>query len=423
MNKMKKRMIVMIIALSVVFGGIMSFNLFKAHMMKRFFAHYEPPAVTVSSVTAVERSWEPAIAAVGNFVAMNGVDVNSEASGNVVAIHFDSGQFVAKDKPLIDIDDTVDQATLKFNQSELTLQQINFKRQEDLFKRGATPISSLDAAKAKLVQAQADVEKTEAIIRQKHIAAPFSGQLGIRQVNLGQYITPGQTSIVTLQSMDPLFLEFYLPENLLKRLHLNQKITLSVEQSPGLLFEGKITAINSKVDINTHNILVQATVPNCPVKALTNPLHSSLITAKKQKYDNKLLITCDSNLNISNKVVEFNFIPGMFAAIEVEQPKIPNVVVLPTTAISYSLYGNSVYVIKKDEESTKDQDGKDILRVKRVFVTTGDQQGNYTVIKSGVKAGDMVVSSGELKLQNDTRVVINNDVVLKDTMDLSTLSE
>ncbi|AHE66574.1 RND family efflux transporter, MFP subunit [Legionella oakridgensis ATCC 33761 = DSM 21215] len=423
MNKMKKRMIVMIIALSVVFGGIMSFNLFKAYMMKRFFAHYEPPAVTVSSVTAVERSWEPAIAAVGNFVAMNGVDVNSEASGNVVAIHFDSGQFVAKDKPLIDIDDTVDQATLKFNQSELTLQQINFKRQEDLFKRGATPISSLDAAKAKLVQAQADVEKTEAIIRQKHIAAPFSGQLGIRQVNLGQYITPGQTSIVTLQSMDPLFLEFYLPENLLKRLHLNQKITLSVEQSPGLLFEGKITAINSKVDINTHNILVQATVPNCPVKALTNPLHSSLITAKKQKYDNKLLITCDSNLNISNKVVEFNFIPGMFAAIEVEQPKIPNVVVLPTTAISYSLYGNSVYVIKKDEESTKDQDGKDILRVKRVFVTTGDQQGNYTVIKSGVKAGDMVVSSGELKLQNDTRVVINNDVVLKDTMDLSTLSE
>ncbi|WP_025385323.1 efflux RND transporter periplasmic adaptor subunit [Legionella oakridgensis] len=420
---MKKRMIVMIIALSVVFGGIMSFNLFKAYMMKRFFAHYEPPAVTVSSVTAVERSWEPAIAAVGNFVAMNGVDVNSEASGNVVAIHFDSGQFVAKDKPLIDIDDTVDQATLKFNQSELTLQQINFKRQEDLFKRGATPISSLDAAKAKLVQAQADVEKTEAIIRQKHIAAPFSGQLGIRQVNLGQYITPGQTSIVTLQSMDPLFLEFYLPENLLKRLHLNQKITLSVEQSPGLLFEGKITAINSKVDINTHNILVQATVPNCPVKALTNPLHSSLITAKKQKYDNKLLITCDSNLNISNKVVEFNFIPGMFAAIEVEQPKIPNVVVLPTTAISYSLYGNSVYVIKKDEESTKDQDGKDILRVKRVFVTTGDQQGNYTVIKSGVKAGDMVVSSGELKLQNDTRVVINNDVVLKDTMDLSTLSE
>ncbi|WP_133127198.1 efflux RND transporter periplasmic adaptor subunit [Legionella nagasakiensis] len=420
---MKKRMIIMIIALIIIFGGIVGFNLFKAYMMKRFFAHYEPPAVTVSSVTATERAWEPTMAAVGNFVAINGVDVNSEASGNVVAIHFDSGQFIEKDKPLIDIDDTVDQATLKFNQSELTLQEINFKRQEDLFKRGATPSSNVDAARAKLVQAQADVEKTQAIIRQKHIAAPFSGQLGIRQVNLGQYITPGQTAIVTLQSMDPLFLEFYLPENLLKHLHLNQKITFSVEQNPGLLFEGKITAINSKVDINTHNILVQATVPNCPSKELANPVHSSLITAKKQKYNDKLVITCDSKINTDHKIVEFNFIPGMFAAIEVEQPKIPKVVVLPTTAISYSLYGNSVYIIEKDKEDKKDQDGKDILRVKRVFVTTGDQQGNYTVIKNGVKAGDIVVSSGELKLQNDTRVVINNDVILKDTVDLNALGE
>ncbi|MCP0913027.1 MULTISPECIES: efflux RND transporter periplasmic adaptor subunit [Legionella] len=418
---MKKRMTIMLIGLLVVFGGIIGFNLFKGFMIKRFFASYEPPAVTVSSVKAQKRDWQPHIAAVGNFVAINGVEVNSQASGNVVAIHFDSGQFIEKDKPLIDIDDSVDQATLKFNQSELALQDINYKRQADLFKRGATSTSSLDEAKAKMLQAQANVEKTEATIRQKHIRAPFSGQLGIRQVNLGQFISPGQTSIVTLQSLDPLFLEFYLPEQLLKKLHLNQAVTFSVEQNPGILFTGKITAINAKVDINTHNILVQATIPNCPAKALKDPLHSTLIKAKKEKQGNRIIVACDSELNTKNKIHEFNFIPGMFADIEVEQPSIPNVVVLPTTAISFSLYGNSVFLIEKDGK--KDKEGKDILVVKRAFVSTGEQEGNFTMIKKGVSAGQEVVSVGEIKLQDGTRVVINNDIQLNETVDPDDLGQ
>ncbi|RUQ81690.1 efflux RND transporter periplasmic adaptor subunit [Legionella septentrionalis] len=418
---MKKRMTIMLIGLLVVFGGIIGFNLFKGFMIKRFFASYEPPAVTVSSVKAQKRDWQPHIAAVGNFVAINGVEVNSQASGNVVAIHFDSGQFIEKDKPLIDIDDSVDQATLKFNQSELALQDINYKRQADLFKRGATSTSSLDEAKAKMLQAQANVEKTEATIRQKHIRAPFSGQLGIRQVNLGQFISPGQTSIVTLQSLDPLFLEFYLPEQLLKKLHLNQAVTFSVEQNPGILFTGRITAINAKVDINTHNILVQATIPNCPAKALKDPLHSTLIKAKKEKQGNRIIVACDSELNTKNKIHEFNFIPGMFADIEVEQPSIPNVVVLPTTAISFSLYGNSVFLIEKDGK--KDKEGKDILVVKRAFVSTGEQEGNFTMIKKGVSAGQEVVSVGEIKLQDGTRVVINNDIQLNETVDPDDLGQ
>ncbi len=416
-------MTIMVIALAVVFGGIILFNLFKSFMIKRFFANYQAPAVTVSSVVAKEQDWDPRISAVGNFVAINGVDVNSETSGNIVKIDFDSGQYIEKDKPLIDIDDSVEQAQLKFNQSELALQQINYKRQTDLFKRGATPSSSVDEAQAKLVQAQANVEKTQATINEKHITAPFSGQLGIRQVNLGQYVTPGQTAIVTLQSMDPLYLEFHLPEQLLKRLHLNQVITLAVEQNPKLLFEGKITAINSKVDINTHNIKVQATVPNCPAKALADPTHSPLVKLKKQTDSDKTIMSCDSALNAKNAIVEFNFIPGMFAAIEIEQPPLPHVIVLPTTAISYSLYGNSIYIIEKDKEHRKDEQGKDILTVKRIFISTGDQQGNYTVITKGVKAGQLVVGSGELKLQDDTRVVINNDVQLNDTDDLDNLNQ
>jgi len=420
---MKKRMIIMLIALIIVFGGIIGFNLFKNFMMKRYFAHYTPPAVTVSSVTAKKQDWEPTIPAIGNFIAINGVDVNSEASGQVREIHFDSGQFIEKGSPLIVIDDSIDKATLNFNQSELALQELNYKRQLDLFKRGATPSSSVDEAKARLQQAQANVEKTQVLIRQKHITAPFSGQLGIRQINVGQYIVPGDTSIVTLQSMDPLFLEFYLPEQLLTQLDINQGIIFSVEQSPDLLFEGKITAINAKVDVKTHNIQVQATVPNCPLKALTDAEHSPLVKVKKQPHNGKKIVSCNSELNKKNKIVEFNFIPGMFAAIDIEQPVKANVVVLPTTSISYSLYGDAVYIIEKDKEAKKDTDGKDLLHVKRVFVTTGEQQGNYTVIKKGVKAGQLVVGSGELKLQDGTHVIINNDVQLKDIKDPKKLGE
>lgn len=391
----------MVIALLVVFGGIIAFNLIKGIMIKRYFDHYQAPAVTVSSVTAKEQIWKPHIITVGNFVAMHGVNVNSQAAGSVVAIHFNSGQYVEKDQPLIDIDDSVDVATLKFNQADLFLQDLNHKRQVDLSKRGATSLSSVDESNAKLLQAQANVEKTQALINQKHITAPFSGRVGIRQIDLGQYITPGQTAIVALQSMDPLYLEFYLPEQLLSQLKLNQKITFSVEQNPGVLFEGKITAINSKIDTNTHTIQVQATLPNCPSDIGK--------TAKAGS-----IISCDSAQNEANHVEKFNFMPGMFASIEVEQPPIPNVVVLPSTAISYTLYGNSVFIIENDH---------DTLRVKRVFVSVGAQQGNEVVIKKGVKAGQLVVASGELKLQDGTQVVINNDVLLNETVNLKQIGQ
>ena len=410
------------IALLIVFGGIIAFNLIKSFMMSRFFAHFTPPAVTVSSVKAVKRKWEPHINAVGNFVAINGVEVNSEAAGNVVAIHFNSGEYVEENKPLIDIEDSIDQATLKANKSEQALQDLNYKRQTDLIKRGATSGSSVDEARAKLLQAEAAVEKTTAMIREKHITAPFAGQLGIRLVNIGQYITPGQTAIASLQSMDPLYLQFYVPEQLYKHIRINQGITFSIEQNPNLIFEGKITAINSKVDSSTHNIQVQATLPNCPESAMNDPAHSKLIKIKKLPYDRRILVSCSSEANVKNKVVKYNFIPGMFAAIEIEQPAIPDVIVLPTTAISYSLYGNSVYIIEKDKDNN-DKNDKDALVVKRVFVSTGDQEGNFTIIKQGVKEGQLVVSSGELKLQDGTRVVINNDVKLNDIENPDQLGE
>jgi membrane fusion protein (multidrug efflux system) len=411
---LKKRMTLMIIALLVVLGGIIAFNLFKSFMIKRYFAHFESPSVSVSSVIAVKKDWNPRIPAVGNFMAMNGVDVNSQASGNVVAIHFTSGQSVTKDEPLIDIDDSVDQATLKFNQADWALQTLNYKRQTDLFKHNATSGSSVDEANAKLLEAKANVEKTQAIIDQKHIKAPFTGQLGIRQIDLGQYIMTGQTAIVALQSMDPIFLEFYLPEQLLSRLHMNQAITFSVEQNPNLRFSGTITAINAKIDTNTHTIKVQATLPNCPTDALKDPSKSNLVSIKNNQ------VTCDSTLNEKNNVTRFNFMPGMFASIEVDQPIQSNVIVVPSTAISYTLYGDSVFVIEKDTTAPSNDKNNDILRVKRVFVRTGEQQGNDTQILSGIQAGQRIVASGELKLQDGT---INNDVPLNQTVKLDQLGQ
>ncbi len=418
---MKKRMIVMISALTLVFGGIIGFNLFKGFMIKSYFASYEPPPVSVSSVTALRKNWRPHLAAVGNFVAMNGVDINSEASGNVAKIHFESSQYVEKGSPLIDIGDHVDQATLKFNQAEFALRQINYKRQTELLKRKATSSSAVDEATAKLQQSQANVERTEAEIKKKHIVAPFSGQLGIRQVNLGQYITPGQTAIVTLQSLDPLYLEFHLPEQLLKRLHINQAIRFNVEGFSNLSFAGKITAINAKVDTNTHNVLVQATVPNCPAALITPPFNANLAKISKQPDGERALVNCDTGLNTANHITQFAFTPGMFASLAIEEPPIPNVMVLPSTAISFSLYGNSVFIIEKDKKGNKD--GKETLRVKRVFVSTGEQAGNYTIIKKGIEEGQQVVSAGELKLQNGTPVVINNSVKLNQVTQLDTLGQ
>lgn len=420
---MNKRMTIMVTALVLVFGGIIGFNLFKSFMIKRFFASYEAPPVSVSSVIATKIDWKPHIGAVGNFVAINGVDVNSEASGNVVTIHFESGQYIEKNQPLIDIDDRIDQANLKFNQADMALKDINYQRQANLYKRGATPSSSVDEAKASLAQAQASVEKTAAEIQQKHITAPFSGQLGIRQVNLGQFITPGQTSIVTLQSLDPLYLEFNLPEQLFKLLHVGQGIQFHVEEFPNAVFQGKINAINSKIDPNTHNILVQATLPNCPSSAAMDPDQSPLVSVKKINDGNKRIITCSTDTNSKNHIQKFVLLPGMFTSIAVEQPPIPNVVVLPSTAISYSLYGNSVFLIEPLKEPKKTPDGKEIMQVRRVFVNTGDQEENFTIISNGVNAGQQVVSSGELKLQNGAHVVINNSIKLNENADLNKLSQ
>lgn len=400
-----KRMTIMVTILVLVFGGIIGFNAFKALMIKRFFATFQPPPVSVHAVVVEKTAYKPEITAVGTFKAIHGVDVSTQANGKIVKILFKSGQFVEEGTELLNIDDTVDQATLKQSRSQLALQQVNYKRQTDLFKRGATPVSSLDEAKANLEQAAATVERNEAEIAYKHIRAPFTGKLGISQINLGQFIQAGDV-IVSLQAMDPLWLNFYVPENLLQRVHTGQEVTFSIDSVPNTRFVGKVTAINSKIDETSHNVLIQATVPNCPSEA-GKPLDQNAAISVKVLPGGERQVTCDSLKNLAAKTKDFLFTPGMFAKVSVLEAAQNDVIMVPTTAISFSIYGDAVYKIV--EEQDPNDKAKKQLVVKRVYVKIGEQQNTYTVVTEGLQAGDKVVSFGELKLRNGARVVITPD--------------
>lgn len=382
--QISKRKSILVIVILVVFGGLIAYNLFRDYMMGKYLSNMEAPTITVSSVEARSENWQPVLQSVGNFVAIEGIDINAQIAGTVQTITFESGQSVKKGDPLVVIDDSVEQAALKSSQANLVLQKLNFQRQSNLMKTGSTSTSDRDKARADLDGALASMQQIQATIAQKHIVAPFDGKLGIRQVSIGQYINPGVTNIVTLQSLNPLYLQFYLPEQNLSLLYPGQPIKFKVESRLNQMFDGKISAINAKVDTNTHNILIQATVNNPVV---------------------------DGN---------FIFVPGMFSKVEVLLPQQKTAIVLPLTAVAYTLYGDSVYLIKAKE---KNKEGKPILKVYRQFVKTGEKKGNQVVIVEGVKAGDQVVESGQMKLQEGTQVIINNDIKLTETTNVDSLGE
>lgn len=381
---MSRRMSILLVVLAIVFGGIVAYNMIRGYMVGKFFSNYEPPAVAVSTVEAKQKNWQPVIPGVGSFAAIQGVEINAQVSGIVKEILFDSGEYVKKGDPLFVIDDSVDQATLKDNKANLVLQKLTYQRQASLFKTGSTSNSEMDKARASLDSAEAAVQQTEALIAQKHIVAPFDGRLGIRQISLGEYISPGETDIVTLQSLDPLYLRFYLPEQNFSKLFFGQSIRLMVDALPGQWFQGKITAVDAKIDTDTHNILVQATVNN-------------------QKVND-----------------HFVFMPGMFAKIEVLLPQQEKAIVLPLTAVTYTLYGDSVYIVKNKE---KDPKKKPILKVYRQYIKTGEKKGNEVVILEGLKAGDIVVNSGQMKVHNGTRVEVNNSVNLSNVDNVDKLGQ
>lgn len=362
--EMSKRMRGVVILLIVMLVGTIAFDVIKQAVIAHFMKNFKMPPETVETVLAKSVTWSPKLDAIGTLKAVHGVDVSSEVPGQIVSIHFKSGDQVISGQSLIQLDDSSDLAQLHNDQAALILAQTEYARQKMLIKQGATSKQSLDQAKAKLNQELASVNGDEIAVSKKNIGAPFAGKIGIRQVDLGQYVTAGQ-ALVTLQTMDPLLVDFYLPEQNLKDIYVNQSVLIDISAYPNQEFQGKITAIDSTVDPTTRNFQVRAEVPNPQGKLY----------------------------------------PGVFANVSVILPEQQHVVVIPQTAISYTLYGDSVYIIKK---MGLDKNKKPVLQVHRLSVVLGEQRSNLVTVKAGLKAGDEIVNAGQVKLQEGTQVVINN---------------
>ena len=371
----RKRMILMLVAALVIFGGVFGIKAMIGAQTNKFFDNMPQPAVAVSSANARMQAWSDDAEAVGTFVAVNGTDVTTESGGVVRSIEFDAGQPVRAGAVLVRLNSANEEATLRSLEASAKLAKVQADRWRKL---GADKLVSLDDVQSKVTAAataQAQVDAQRALIEQKTIRAPFSGVLGIRKVNLGQFVSPGD-AIVSLQQLDPIYLDFSLPEQRIGQLVEGSMVRATVDAMPGAVFDGKVTAVEPLVDPNTRNFKAQATVQNP---------------------DGKLR-------------------PGSFAHVGFALGGERQVVVIPQTAVSFNPYGNAVFVISKvkRKDGETDMQGKpltgDKLIVTQRFVKTGATRGDLVAITDGLKPGEQVVTSGLLKLRNDAEVTINNKV-------------
>jgi membrane fusion protein, multidrug efflux system len=363
---MIKRMVIMLAAVAVVFGGIFGFQAFKAVMIKKFISALSNPPQTISAAKAPTSEWLPKIEAIGSLRAVKGADLSLEVSGVVESISFNSGDDVAEGAPLLKLRTADDVARLNSLQAMAELNDITYERDQKQFKMQAVSQATLDTDAANLKNAKAQVAQQQAIIDKKLLRAPFAGHLGIRAVDLGQYLGPG-TVIVTLQALDPIYVDFFVPQQSVDQIRLNQSVTVKIDAFKDQTFVGEISAINPKVDTTNRNVQIRAT--------LKNP-------------DHKLL-------------------PGMYATVDIAVGSPKKYVTLPQTAITYNPYGDTVYVV---EGKGNDAVGKPQLTARQTFVTVGPTRGDQVAILKGVDEGDMIVTAGQIKLHNGSVVLIDNSV-------------
>lgn len=323
------------------------------------------PVLSVSSVDARSETWNPTISGIGTVTPIQGVSLSTETEGTVSKIGFENGQLVHAGDLLIELDASVEQSQLKAAEAQLELAKLGSNRANELLQKNTVSQAEVDQATAQLNQATANVNALKATIEKKSVRAPFDGRVGIRTVNLGQFVSRG-LPLVTLQKLDQLYVNFTLPERDLPKLKVGEKVRISVDAFPGREFEGKLSAISPEVNMSTRNLALQAILDN-PEEVLR---------------------------------------PGMFARITLELPDGEPLVVVPGTAVSYAAYGNSVFVVEK----MKKPDGSEYLGVRQQFVKLGDTRGDLVAIVDGIKAGDQVVSAGVFKLRNGMPVAINNSV-------------
>lgn len=362
---MTKRMLIMLVVVGLVFGLIFTFVIGKSLLIKYFISNAGVPAQTVSSVVAAESLWQPQIAAVGSLHAVQGSDLSAEVSGIVSKVGFNGGDNVKEGDLLVELRADSDAAKLKSLQATAQLARQTFGRAQKLYNGRTVSKAYLDNAAAALKSADAQAAEQQALVDKKIIRAPFAGKAGTIKVNVGQYVTPGQ-QLVTLQQLDPIHIDFALPQQQVPHISVGGKVIVTSDAYPGKSFEGEVTSFDPKVDPETRNVAVRA--------ILANP--------------------------------EQLLLPGMFANIVLTVGKPQKFVTLPQTAIIFNPYGETVFVL----EEAKDEDGNVTYTAKQKFVKLGDRRGDEIAVTEGVKAGEMVVSLGGFKLRNGTPVKINNEL-------------
>ncbi len=372
--QVRRRPVLWFVIMAVLLGGLgyglWFFNNFRDHAIQQFFASMKPPPTPVTVATATAAPLPVRLPGIGDLVAVHQVVVTPQVGGLVTKVLFESGQSVKAGDPLVQLDDRTEQADLASFRAQARLAEVNLARSRALAQRQNGPLAQVDQDQAALDQAHAGIAKDEALIAQKLVRAPFTGDLGVRQVEVGQYLNAG-AAIATLTDLGKLYVNFTLPEGQRSQLALGQSIDVTVDAYPGTVFQAKLTTIDPQVNADTRTIKLQAT--------LDNPKH--------------------------------RLQPGMFANAAVVLPSLPDVVMLPETAVDYTLYGDSVFVVQPDKDADGkpkvDDKGKPVLKVVRQAVQTGAHLDNKVAILKGVAAGDRVVAVGQLKLQNNMAVAIS----------------
>jgi membrane fusion protein (multidrug efflux system) len=361
---MKKRILYTIAGLILVTGVLAGIKALQIHEMILHGEQSVPPPLPVNTVVVQRQSWQTLLTSVGSLEAVQGVMVTAELTGKVVNIGFEPGKKVRAGDVLVQQDISSEKAQLRGAEAALELARVNVERMRKLLADEAIAQSQYDNAAAQFKEAKAQVDNIRTIIEKKTIRAPFAGRLGIRLVNLGQTLNEGD-QIVSLQSLNPIFVNFFLPQQELAQIRLGLKVQLTTDVLPGEIVEGEVTAINSQVDSSTRNIGVQATVANS----------------------------------------QENLRPGMFVKVDVVLPVEDQVLAIPTTAVLYAPYGDSVFVVEEEKSEKNGQPGK---IVRQQFVRLGEKRGDFVSVVSGLKEGETVVSTGAFKLRNGQAVVVDN---------------
>jgi membrane fusion protein (multidrug efflux system) len=359
------RFAVMLLLVGLLAAGLIFFQTFKAGILKQVVATIRSEVPVVATGSAVMADWQPRQTAVGSARASNGADLAAEVGGVVDEIDFESGQMVTAGTVLLRLRPNDDEAKLAQLQASAELAAVTLRRDQQQLAAHAVAQATVDTDAANLKVARAQVAAQQAVMAEKIIRAPFSGRLGVRQVDLGQFLSAG-TAIVTLQQLDPMFVDFFLPQQALGRIADGQAVQVTADAYPGRVFKGTVSSLNAKVDATSRMLQVRASIPN-PDGAL---------------------------------------LPGMYLSVSVASGDVRSLVTIPAAAVAYNPYGALVYVVGDG----KDAQGNDAKVVRQQFVTTGDARGDQVSVLKGIAAGDSVVTAGQLKLHNGSFIKIDNSV-------------